>query len=454
MVALLIGSGKPYAGAQLLPPPPDVVVFSPSQNVSQTPGSSADGYYYRVAVDVSGNINIVWLDDTPGYEAVFFSRSSDRGRTFSTAQNISNDPSGATPPEIAVDSCGSVYVVWTNGSDIAFLTRSDDGGSTFSRPMTISTNVRNSPQIAIDMNRHVYVGWEDDGFFRTAFFSQSSDAGDTFSAPVNISGPSSFGGTPLIAVDSGGNIDLFWQGGFQAFNIYFSRSIDGGATFSAGVRVSNTSDGAIPFNVALDPNNNIYVVYNTVPFGNVYLARSTDQGATFTNTNVSNSPTLSGSYTSPGNAHIAIDSSGNLDIVWQSTRGIYVTRSTDQGTTLSSSVAVASSSTVSNYDPRIALGCAGEINLVWTRASSYTSSSTYDVFFSRSTDDAATFSAPQKLSNSTGISRPFPSIALDSCGHIDIAWMDSSPGNIDIFFTQGVTARSLVGCIAQAASSQ
>src|SRR5581483_3043166 len=180
--------------------------------------------------------------------------------TFSTAQNISNDPSGATPPEIAVDSCGSVYVVWTNGSDIAFLTRSDDGGSTFSRPMTISTNVRNSPQIAIDMNRHVYVGWEDDGFFRTAFFSQSSDAGDTFSAPVNISGPSSFGGTPLIAVDSGGNIDLFWQGGFQAFNIYFSRSIDGGATFSAGVRVSNTSDGAIPFNVALDPNNNIYVV--------------------------------------------------------------------------------------------------------------------------------------------------------------------------------------------------
>jgi hypothetical protein len=71
------------------------VVFSPPQNVSSNPGASS---YPQVAVDSKGSINIVWLDSTPGYNAVFFSRSIDGGATFSTPKNISNDPRGADYP--------------------------------------------------------------------------------------------------------------------------------------------------------------------------------------------------------------------------------------------------------------------------------------------------------------------------------------------------------------------
>jgi hypothetical protein len=288
------------------------------------------------------------------------------------------------------------------------------------------------------MQRHVYVAWEDNSFFRTTFFSQSSDDGDTFSTPVNISGPSSFGGTPLIAVDSAGGIDLAWEGCFQYCRIFFSRSSDAGNTFSPQVLVAGTLEAFVPFSMAVDSNDSINIAYNTVPNGNVYLARSTDQGAAFTRTNVSNNN--SRPYISPNNAHIAIDSSGNIDIVWQGSGSIYFSRSTDQGTTFSSSNIM--SSVPYNSGPQIALGSSGDINLVWTGGSSTTS----DVFFSRSIDGGATFSTPQKLSNNTGFS---PSIALDFCGNIDVAWVDSSPGNLDIFFRQGITASSLLNCAAQ-----
>src|SRR5947209_2205059 len=84
------------------------VAFSPPTNVSSNPGSS---YYEQIAVDSTGGINIVWLDNTPGYYAVFFSRSTDGGATFSTPQNLSNDPAGSSP-QIAVDSSGNINVVW------------------------------------------------------------------------------------------------------------------------------------------------------------------------------------------------------------------------------------------------------------------------------------------------------------------------------------------------------
>ena len=118
------------------------VVFSPPQNVSSNPGVS---YYPQVAVDSKGSINIVWLDTTPGYYAVFFSRSTDGGATFSTPQNLSNNPAGSTSPQIAVDSGGNINVVWVDNTPSnyqIFFSRSIDGGATFSTPMNISNDPR------------------------------------------------------------------------------------------------------------------------------------------------------------------------------------------------------------------------------------------------------------------------------------------------------------------------
>src|SRR6266849_2179219 len=56
-------------------------VFSTPKNISNNTGNSLQP---RIVVDSSGNINVVWRDDTPGHFDSFFSRSSDGGATFST----------------------------------------------------------------------------------------------------------------------------------------------------------------------------------------------------------------------------------------------------------------------------------------------------------------------------------------------------------------------------------
>jgi len=416
------------ATAQVVAAGPAVTVFSPPQNISNDPGNS---WVQQVAVDSKGNINVVWWDDSPGYRTVFFSRSIDGGITFSAPQSLSSDPGGTTPPNLAVDSAGNIYVVWGSWSSPGgFLTQSSDGSS-FSSPVKIADNINWTPTIAIGPDESINLGWLDESQYRNVFFNRSSDGGKTFSSPVLLSTINPFGDTPLIRVDASGKIDVVWEGGFGGVSIWFSHSTDGGATFSPQASIA-VLEAASVLSMALDSSGNINVVYNTVPFGNVFLARSTDGGASFTRTMVSRNN--SRPFTNPRDAQIAIDSTGGIDVVWDDGGGIFFGRSTDQGATFSSQMI--QNGIVSGVAPQIALDSNGNINIVWPGSSS----TSYDVFFSRSNDAGATFSVPQKLSNNT-ITSPAPQIALDILGNPTVAWTDSSAGNSEIFFARGVTVQ-------------
>src|SRR6266849_6536465 len=101
-------------------------VFSTPKNISNNTGSSL---LPRIAVDSRGNINMVWQNDTSGNFNIFFSRSTDGGATFSTPTNLSNSPDQSTSPLVAVDSSGNINVVW-NSNPVLFFSRSSDGGAT------------------------------------------------------------------------------------------------------------------------------------------------------------------------------------------------------------------------------------------------------------------------------------------------------------------------------------
>jgi len=330
-----------------------------------------------------------------------------------------------------VDSLGNVYVVWAGWSaDGGFLTRSADG-SNFSAPVKISDNISWTPNIAIGPGGSIYLGWQDGSQYQSVFFSRSNDGGATFSSPLLLSTINPFGGMPLIGVDPAGNIDIVWEGCLSNCQIWFSGSTDGGITFSQQFQTGTVFDARSPLDMAIGPNGDINAVFNTVPWGDVFLSRSSDGGASFTITNVSNN-TNKPFFITPTNAQIAVDSGDAIDIVWQGA-GIVFSRSTDQGASFTST-AVSSGS-----GPQIALNSSGNINLVWAAYSSTANS--FDVFFSRSSDAGKTFAAPQKLSNNTANSNPTPQIVLDIFGNPAVSWVDSSAGNSEIFFVRGVTVQ-------------
>src|SRR5258708_5525729 len=106
-------------------------VFSAPQNVSNS-GSNAG--YQQIAIDANGKINAVWIDNSAGSYAVLFSRSSNGGVSFSTPLNVSNHPgSGADGPQIGLDPKGNICIVWSD-------TGTTSAASIFTRPIHGSRN--------------------------------------------------------------------------------------------------------------------------------------------------------------------------------------------------------------------------------------------------------------------------------------------------------------------------
>src|SRR4030043_1036144 len=114
------------------------------------------------------------------------------GDTWTTGKRLTNNAGSSSYPAIAVDG-SNIYVVWednTPGNLEIYFKKSDDGGATWTTNKRLTNNAGYSvvPAIAVD-GSNIYVVWADD--------------------------------TP-------GNLE-----------IYFKKSVDGGATWATNKRLTN-----------------------------------------------------------------------------------------------------------------------------------------------------------------------------------------------------------------------
>lgn len=152
----------------------------------------------RIAVSGS-NVYVVWSDSTnPNYWDVYFAKSSDGGKTFSDAINLTNGSSYYPNSKIIV-SKNNVYVSWEDrtspdGMDSIFFTKSNDGGITFDKPRMLDpvndpVNLIYRPRTMLVSNDTLYVfasEWSMQTQQNKLIFVTSSDYGNTFSKPVTL----------------------------------------------------------------------------------------------------------------------------------------------------------------------------------------------------------------------------------------------------------------------------
>ncbi|MCZ6690370.1 MAG: sialidase family protein [Planctomycetota bacterium] len=138
-----------------------------------------------------------------------------------------------------------------------------------------------------------------------------------------------------------------------------SSNLSTASGFAAGVRDDVTS-GSYPV-IALDPNNSqtIYMAYAADPVGspddpmgtdesNIYLTRSTDMGTSWSTPTLVNDDATTTDQFHPD---IAVKSDGTIDIVWYDKRNatnddawdVYITKSTDGGATFSANTRITDS---------------------------------------------------------------------------------------------------------------
>jgi hypothetical protein len=212
----------------------------------------------------AGNVYIGWTQFRIADAQIVFSRSSDGGASFSKPVRISThngtprDDNGTVEGfDGAVDSDGTLYVVWQDGSHIVF-TSSSDGGRTFKPSVPIldipAANFALSgfnvytpngfPQIDVDRRSHaIYVAWSDTrGGEADVFIAVSHDRGTTWSEPIRVNNDAYHDGADhfydWMRVDHAtGDVYVVWYDRRRDphnwdVDVALARSTNGGATFA------------------------------------------------------------------------------------------------------------------------------------------------------------------------------------------------------------------------------
>lgn len=339
--------------------------------------------YPDLAVGSSGMVYSVWEDYRNGTDFdIYFSNSSDGGQSWSTNVKVNTDINNQNDPKVAVNQAETeIYVVWQDrrrDRDIYFA-KSTNGGLNWTNPnVRINdnlTNLRGSPDIALDSSGTVHVVWEDtrnDNW--DIFHSKSLDGGTTWSPNTRVNEPSSADQRrPSLAVDSLGYLYVAWHDNRASafdWDIYFANSTDGGLSWSIpNNRVNNDGLGNVQENpsIAIISGGTVYVVWedNRDFDYNIYFAKSTDWGVSFpTNTRVND--------LSPQNQNfpdIAV-SSGIISVVWEDYRdpdaNIYFSNSSDGGTNWGSDIRVNENIPGNGQNqPTIAASPSGTLHVAW-----------------------------------------------------------------------------------------
>src|SRR3972149_1512931 len=160
----------------------DVSNLSNSQGMSSNP---------RIAVS-GNNVYVVWNEETmAGYE-IFFSKSTDNGKTFSEPINVSKSDAESLDAGLP-GSGGNVYIVWhesTQDTSDIFFAASDNDGLSFGLPINLST-MEGIPSLTRDTQmvasgNNIFVVWYNQNINNGIFLAKSSDGGRTFGAPINL----------------------------------------------------------------------------------------------------------------------------------------------------------------------------------------------------------------------------------------------------------------------------
>lgn len=243
---------------------------------------------------------------------------------------------------------------------------------------------------------------------------------------------------PSIVVTDDGIIYVTWCGD-DNHKVYFSKSVDGGVTFSLPATVNDVVSSFYNADIAIDSVGNIYIVWHDYRRWNshystdVYLSKSTDGGLTW-GANVKVSDDDSGSYPWKSQPYIAIDqNNGNIYVsflnynnYYSYGQGVAFARSTDGGATFEPSIEIDDSTASDTYSwSSVAVDpITGEVYV----ALEDSRNGDKDVFLFKSVDYGITFGAGVIVNDVISGHQDQPMVRVDNSGAVYAVWRDARDG--------------------------
>lgn len=262
-------------------------------------------------------------------------------------------PDNGIQPQVQTDVRGRAHMIYFNGDpkqgDV-FYVRSDDGGSTFTRPLRINSQQRSviaigtirGPRMALGKGGRVHVAWMGSepaepkvgGKAAPMLYSRLNDAGDGFEAQRNvIQRYAGLDGGGAVAADAQGDVYVAWhapeRGKAEADRqVWVARSTDEGATFAPEAAAAPPGAGACGccgMTMAAGLDGRVFILFrsaNAMVNRDMYLLASKDRAQTFEVVTVD--PWKVGMCVM-STSHLATDGTGVL-AVWETRDQIHIAR--------------------------------------------------------------------------------------------------------------------------------
>jgi hypothetical protein len=335
--------------------------------------TGADQSNPSVATDGS-NIYVAWQDNQSGSYDIRFAKGIPTMPTATTPPQNSFSPSPKSVPVTdqstsgdkkepsAVYSVTGIYVAWTDGRNNAsndiYIAKSTTGGADFNALIDPADRAKHNIRVNDDMSTLCY--------FDTT----------TNSATTNCYSDTATQQSPSLTVDTAGYVYVAWEDNRDPINlatpmtpktnsdIYFAKSINGGASFDAATVVYVTVSGADTLTLT---EHNIRVNDDTATNGFLDDVDQLRPSIAVEN------PEPNATLTTPDKIYIAWEDNrlGSQDII--------TAKSLDGGNTFRTNSAPVdhNPATNPNSDPSITVDTFGRAYLIWTG----TSGAGTDVFF-------------------------------------------------------------------------
>lgn len=356
---------------QILPRSADDIVFAPTftlpLDVSKAATQSRDP---DIVSGVNGELFMAW--SRLPYETVH-SLSLDNTKNWSAAVPSSQQ---GVQPALAVTPLNKFGMLCA-GVDELFFKQSTDGGFQLDPLITtVDRRATRYPALTVGSGEHFHAAWERTN--RGVFYARSLDGGADFSAPYAIgrNGGGALNSMARICASSEDHVFVFWQyddpGDPGVHRALYRRSVDAGATFSPERQVRDESDPltstlklAYLGDAQIGSDGTLYVM-GLDEEGGVAFLESTDDGVTFDLVSHLPEPAARGLLCPKS---FAVGPGGEIHaLVGECGTALYYTHSDDGGTTWDITVNVTSAISLTVGEPRgarIILDGAGVPVMVW-----------------------------------------------------------------------------------------
>lgn len=286
-------------------------------------------------------------------------------------------PNGGIVPDAEIDSQGVIHLAYVSGEDVYYI-KSYDRGKRFSTPIRVNTepgtafgSMHRGPDIAVSKEGQVHVIWYTNAYQRKlpedrwgVFYTHLHVSKTTFVPARNLNHRPS--DNYALAADDSGKVAVFWMAG----RVYVHLSDDGGETFASAMAIDQADPCECCASRAyFSTNGNLYFSYRDKAenIRDMYLMVLPDGHTVFSREKLSvtsweiNACPMTGTALAGGNG-------GSLVAGWETKGQIYFARLDPTGHVLSPGEVKAAES--GKY-PVVLNAPAGATLVAWKRGSAF-----------------------------------------------------------------------------------